>query len=259
MYKDILVHLDGGDRDPLRIAAARGIAERFAGRLTGLYVASPHHDRDDAEASAAQFAEATAGSSATMSWRRHDRPESGRYAIDIAVHGRLADLIVLGQHHAGKSAREDLIAQVIQRSGRPTLVLPSVGAYPMVGSSVVIAWDGSREAARALHAAMPMIVGAGAVEVVTVGDPVPSAGSEPAIASADLLDHLAAHGVAASCEVLPREDIGVMDLLLSRAFDQGADLLVMGAHPGPQHLHFFRGAGTRYVLDHMTLPVLMAG
>mgnify|MGYP001765458033 CR=1 FL=1 len=259
MYKDILVHLDGGDRDVLRIATARGIAERFAGRLTGLFVASLHHDRDDGEKSAAQFAEATAGSAATARWRRYDRPTSGRLPIDIAIHGRLADLIVLGQHHAGKSAREDLIAHVIQRSGRPTLVLPSVGDYPSVGSSVVIAWDGSLEAARALHAAMPMIVTARTVEVVTVGDPGATDPAEPIIASADLLDHLAAHGVAATREVLQREGIGVMDLLLSRAFDQGADLLVMGAHAGPQHLHFFRGGGTRYVLEHMTLPVLMAG
>ncbi len=73
----------------------------------------------------------------------------------------------------------------------------------------------------------------------------------------NIVDHLAAHGAKVTRELLTGEDIGIMDLMLSRAFDQGADLLVMGAHGG-SHLPFGKGAGTRYILDHMTLPVLMA-
>ncbi|HTH15475.1 MAG TPA: universal stress protein, partial [Magnetospirillum sp.] len=72
-----------------------------------------------------------------------------------------------------------------------------------------------------------------------------------------IIDHLSAHGITVTREVLAGEDIGIMDLLLSRAFDQGADLLVMGAHGG-YHLPFFKGAGTRHILKHMTLPVLMS-
>lgn len=268
MYKDILVHLDGGERDPLRIEAACDIAKRFGGRLTGLFARSEHlrsnaMARQASEAfekaakhSEDQFNAATKGAGVTSRWWRLAHGEPGHVLGETTISARFHDLVVLGQYHEGKDAPEELVEQVIMQSGRPVLILPSVGLYPTLGTNVLVAWNGGREAARALHDAMPLIEQAANVEVLTVRPPakVPAGTALPPL---NILDHLAAHGVKVTKEVLGGEDIGIMDLILSRAFDQGADLLVMGAHGGYQ-LPFFKGAGTRHILKHMTLPVLMA-
>lgn len=268
MYKDILVHLDGGDRDPLRIEAAANIAKRFGGRLTGLFARAEHLRTNAmvrkasegfekaAKHSEEQFAAATKDIGIATRWWRLAHGEPGHVLGETAVCARFHDLVVLGQHHDGKDAPEELVEHVILQSGRPVLILPAVGSYPTLGTNVLVAWNGGREAARALHDAMPLLAQADNVEVLTVRPPskVPVGIPLPPL---NILDHLASHGASVTKEVLGGEDIGIMDLILSRAFDQGADLLVMGAHGGYQ-LPFFKGAGTRHILKHMTLPVLMA-
>jgi nucleotide-binding universal stress UspA family protein len=72
----------------------------------------------------------------------------------------------------------------------------------------------------------------------------------------DIIEHLTGNGVTAGLERMRAEDIGVMDLLLSRAYDLGADLLVMGAPAGSS---FGKNGGTRYLLRHLTMPVLISG
>ncbi|MBF0324465.1 MAG: universal stress protein [Alphaproteobacteria bacterium] len=268
MFKDILVHLDGGERDPLRIKAAMVLTKRFGGRLTGLFARLEHqglamvaHRGSDAfEAAAAQserqFAECLAGSGLDSRWWRLAHGEPSHVLAETAVCARFHDLTILGQHHDGKNAPEQLIEQVVVQSGRPVLILPSVGDYPTIGSNALVAWNGGREAARALNDAMALLEGADVVEVVSVrrGEAaVPAAGLPPL----SITDHLARHGAKVTREVLAGDDIGVMDLLLSRACDQGADLLVMGALSG-EGLPFFKGGGTRHILKHMTLPVLMS-
>jgi nucleotide-binding universal stress UspA family protein len=266
MLKDILVHLDGGDRDPARITAALNLAKRFNGRLTGLFARAEHFGpsvvarraSDAFEAAATlseqQFTEATKDGGIPVRWWRLAHGEQGHVTSETVVCARFADLVVLGQHHEGKDAPDDLIEQVILQSGRPVLVVPAVGDYPTIGTNVLIGWNGGREASRALHDAMPLIEAASNVELLTVRRQVQPGVALPPVSIAA---HLEQHGVKVGREVLAGEDIGVMDLILSRTFDMGADLLVMGAHGG-YHLPFFKGQGTRYILKHMTLPVLMA-
>lgn len=269
MYKDILVHLDGGDRDPLRIDAALTIAKRFGGRLTGLFARAEHQraaavarrSSDSFEIAAKhseqQFSAAATNAGVPMRWWRLGHGEAGHVLHETVVCARFHDLVVLGQHHEGKDAPEELVEHVVLQTGRPVLILPAVGAYPTMGTNVLVAWNGGRESARALHDAMPLVEGAGNVEVLTVRPQPSTQPGDQSLPPLSIHDHLAAHGVTVTREVLAGEDIGVMDLLLSRAFDQGADLLVMGAHGG-YHLPFFKGAGTRHILKHMTLPVLMS-
>ncbi len=266
-YRDILVHLDGGARDDARIAIAASFVRRFGGRLTGLFARSEHygpslvaHRASEALIAAGQIAEhrfacATSGLPARF-WRLA-YGEPAHILAETAACCRLSDLVVLGQHHASKDAPAELVERMILEAGRPVLIIPSVGEYPTVGEAVMIAWNGSREATRALHDAMPILKTATGVEVVTVRPSGGKTGPDGAVPPLSVLDHLATHGVKVTKEVLAAEDIGIMDLLLSRAFDQGADLLIMGAHGGTQ-IPFFKGAGTRHILDHMTLPVLMA-
>ena len=267
MYKDILVHLDGGHRDPLRIEAAAGLAKRFGGRLTGLFARAENQGlaviarrgSEAFEAAAAtseqQFNEVVAQTGISARWWRLEHGEQSHVLAETAIAARFHDLVIVGQHHDGKDAPEDLIEQLVLQSGRPVLILPSVDTYPSIGSTVMVAWNGGREATRALHDAMPLLESAETVEIISVRAQQRSPDAK--LPPLSIIEHMTQHGAKVTREVLAGEDIGVMDLLLSRAFDQGCDLLVMGGHGG-YHLPFFKGAGTRHILKHMTLPVLMS-
>lgn len=268
MYKDILVHLDGGARDPVRVDTAITLGQRFGARITGLFarlerqgIAAVARRASDAfEAACAQaeqdFTARLGQSGLSFRWWRLSHGESGHVLGETAVCARFHDLTILGQHHDGKDAPEDLGEAVITQSGRPVLFVPAVGDYPTLGDNVMIAWNGGREAARAVRDALPLLRDARVVEVVSVRG-AEERGPDQGVPPLGIVDHLGQHGVAVIREVLAGEEVGAMDLLLSRAFDQGADLLVMGGHGG-YHLPFLKGAGTRHILRHMTLPVLMS-
>lgn len=264
-FRDILVHLDGGSRDAARITAAAGLVRRFGGRLTGLFARVDHHGpsiiarRPSEVLNAAAltseqlFISLTSGIPSRF-WRlSHGDPS---YVLgEIVICARVSDLTVIGQHHTGKDSPSDLAEQVILGSGRPCLIIPSNGDFPVVGDNIMVAWNGGREATRAVHDAMPFLETANAIEVVTIRSVGSASGdARPPVS---IIEHLATHGIRVNREMLAAEDIGIMDLLLSRAFDQAADLLVMGAHGGP-HFPFRKGIGSRYILEHMTLPVLMS-
>lgn len=269
MIKDILVHLDGEPRDGMRVQAGLDLAARFGGRVTGLFARSEHQGAaavarrasdaltETARQSQELFTAATAGSGVPARWWGLAHGETGHVLHETMVAARFHDLTILGQHHDGAPCPEELVEHVIQNAGRPVLVLPSVGTYPTIATNALVAWNGSREAARALHDAMPLLEQAGHVEILTVRGQVPRPADGLKLPPLSIHDHLASHGVTVARDVLAGDDIGVMDLLLSRAFDQGADLLVMGAQGGG-HLQFFKGSGTRHILKHMTLPVLMS-
>lgn len=119
---------------------------------------------------------------------------------------------------------------------------------------MLIGWDGSREAARAVCDAMPLLA---AAAVVTV-DAEPSRTEHGEIPGADIALHLARHGVKATVERTVSAGIDVGNVLLSRASDVGADLLVMGAYAHSRVRELILGGTTRTVLETMTLPVFMA-
>lgn len=268
MFRDILVHLDGGSRDGLRIEIALNIAAQHQGRVTGLFarserlmsniVARKASDKlqEAAAQSERQFNTLTADSDIPCRWWRLSHGEAGHVLHETVLAARVADLVILGQHSEGKNAPEELIEQVLLQAGRPTLIIPHAGDYPTVGQKCMLAWNGGRECTRAVHDALPFLVKADEVEILTIRPNQDQASTE-GVPPISISDHLDFHGVKITREVLAGDDIGIMDLLLSRGFDMGCDLLVMGAHGG-YNLPFFKGAGTRHILKHMTLPVLMA-
>ncbi len=189
MIRDILVHLDGGDRDSLQFSVAAALALRFGARLTGLFARS---ERDwaatvaqrsseafeaAAAASEAQFTAATRDLGRPCRWWRLAHGEPAHVLIQTMAAARFHDLLVIGQHRPDKNAPADLLEQVILQSGRPVLILPAVGHYPSVGTNILLAWNGGREAARALHDALPLIVQADNVEILTVRPPSSDTGS----------------------------------------------------------------------------------
>jgi nucleotide-binding universal stress UspA family protein len=171
---------------------------------------------------------------------------------------RTADLIVIGQADRGARRTAALNpADIVVACGQPVLVVPFAGQFPEIGRQALVAWDGTPEAARALNQAFPLIRNASAVTLVTIAGPrwEVSRGC-PAISS--VIRHLARHGIEARAEQLPRGDIGICDILLSRSADHGADLLIAGAFPHSKLRESLFGSVSRQLFRQMTIPVLMS-
>ncbi|MGH7094465.1 MAG: universal stress protein [Stellaceae bacterium] len=170
-----------------------------------------------------------------------------------------ADLVVLGQYPDDDAdgltwLRPD---DIMIDAGRPVLVIPYAGTFEHVGKRVLIAWNGTREARRALHDALPLIGSAEALTVLHIG-------TRQADLDRDrpwldrIVHHLARHGIQAHPEESPHEGISISDLLLSRAADLGADMIVAGAYHHSPLRESLLGGVSRDLLDHMTVPVLMS-
>ena len=142
-------------------------------------------------------------------------------------------------------------------AGRPVLVVPYAGAFETVGKRALIAWDGTREANRALNDALPLLADAEAVSVVFVGSRERDLEQHRA-ALERAVRHLHQHGIEADLEETLRGDLAVSDILLSRAADLAADVIVAGGYHHSQLREALLGGVSRELLDHMTVPVLMS-
>jgi nucleotide-binding universal stress UspA family protein len=130
------------------------------------------------------------------------------------------------------------------------------GTFACVGTRVLVAWDGTREANRALHDALPLIGSAEAVTAMHVG--THEADLDHARSRLErVVRHLQRHGVKARPEETLRGSIAISHLL-SRIADLGADMLVAGAYHHSQLRETLLGGVSRDLLDHMTVPVLMS-
>lgn len=166
-----------------------------------------------------------------------------------------ADLLVLGQRDGKDPAAIDLppdfLSTVLVESGRPALVVPYIGALAPVGRTVLIAWKESREAARAVAAALPWLRRASQVHAVCYDE-------EPDEPLNGLRDYLKLQGVNVSVHSGGSEQGNAGVGLLSFAADVGADLLVMGCYGHSRAREWVLGGFTRSILETMTLPVLMS-
>jgi len=181
-----------------------------------------------------------------------------RDGVELAGLAQSVDLVIVGQ--ASPEARlpsgfrpEDIVLAC----GRPLLVVPYAGVFASIGKRVMIAWDGTREASRALHDALPLIAAAEAVTVITVRTHQSEFERDrPALDR--VVRHLERHGIAAKAEEGLRGDLAISDVLLSRAADLGADLIVCGGYHHSQLREALVGGVSRELLEHMTIPVLMS-
>ena len=181
-------------------------------------------------------------------------------APSLVRHAHCSDLTVLTQADpgaAGHRLAQDLVEQVVLHSARPTLILPFAGRFDSIGTSVMVAWDDSREAARALSDALPLLRLAKRVQVVSWNEAGASDGNTLRPRLDALHQWLMWHGVSAEVRV-ETADIGIADAMLSRAADLDADLIVMGAYGHNRFAERVLGGATRGLLASMTVPVLMS-
>jgi nucleotide-binding universal stress UspA family protein len=141
--------------------------------------------------------------------------------------------------------------------GGPVMIVPYMGPAATFGERVIVAWDASREAARAVNDALPLLKRAKQVGVVSVNPrPWPFAhGEEP---GADIGLHLARHGVKVEVQRVEGRDIDTANAILSHVADRSADLLVMGGYGHSRLRELVLGGVTRTILTEMIVPVLMS-
>jgi nucleotide-binding universal stress UspA family protein len=272
--RDILVCLDATPAGEERLKLSLRLARAHHAAISGIY--SVHDDAVEAVLFPPAN-EGEPGAAPVMSGTRAELAEQ-RFREQLSAQGlagdwllidgagtdaviefaKSADLAVLGQYERSGATRNTLRPEeVALASGRPVLILPYAGSFPTVGERALVAWDGTREASRALHDALPLIAEAENVTVVSVVGAENE--RERTQTSLDrVVRHLERHDIPARAETIVRGELGVSDILLSRASDLAADLIVAGAYHHSPYREALFGGVTRDLLDHMTVPVLMA-
>ena len=177
----------------------------------------------------------------------------------VAHHAMFSDIVVLAQPYGnGAALSAEAVLEAVLFDGRaPVLVLPK-SETPLVqfGRHIVIGWDQSAEAMAAVRCALPLLTAADQVNIVVIDPPVK--GSGRADPGSLLCQMLVRHGVRADVSVLARTEPRVSDVLLRHMREQGADLLVMGAYGHSRLREALLGGATRDMLEHATVPLLLA-
>lgn len=276
-YKTVLVHVDQGKDAAARIKLAAQIARAEGGHLIGaamtglspyLFAAtglSPNAPplqapfqllRQEAERALDAFEAHMPALGIDSFERRHVDEEAG---LGMSIQSRYCDLVVLSQSDRDDPAlrlRADFPEYVLLNGARPVLIAPARMAVESVGDRILVAWNGSAEATRAITSALGMLRRASQVEVVVL-NPETEGDLHGPLPGADIALYLARHGVRVGTRSLS----GVPDegqALLSLAADTGADLLVMGCYGRPRLREVLLGGATRTVLASARLPVWMA-
>lgn len=188
-----------------------------------------------------------------LEWRAIDA--SDPEAV-LAQHARYADLTILGI-----SAEEDAAPihpdRIAVLSGRPVLVVPNEGIVKPIGRTILIAWNGSREASKAVAAAMPFLEKADTIRILTITE-AKDAENPYAPSPEQLALNLTRHGLRVSCErIVPDAGQSSTDLLTGYAQSFGADLMVMGFYSSHTRLReLILGGVTRSLLTEPPLPLL---
>jgi len=270
--KNLVVPLDATDLSVKTLDAALLLAERFSAHLTGVYTEQSidftlyggsftaamysslqkQIEKEKSDVKAA-FDKQTASLSSICSFKTE--PSYSRDGLlSIAA---TSDLIIAGQPDS-KSRKVDnrnYPEHLVMASGRPVLIVPNIVFPETMGENVMVAWDHSREAARAIHDALPILKTARTVHLLSVvGQGIAS--SE--VVAADMAEHLSRHDVRVEIHPTIKTEIPVAETMLARAADWEIDLIVMGAYGHSRLREYAFGGTTRTMLNSMTLPVLMA-
>lgn len=269
----IMVTVDSGKACAKRLDYALAMAAKFDAHLIGLYV-RPTSDlpayisaqlneaaiRAHNEAVAEAQDKAQKGFDDAVNRNGYGSRAEWRVAegdpTDIAAwHARYVDLVVTGQDDPDDDVDGMVDAEhLVLASGRPTLICPYSFTFKAVADHPMVAWNGSREAARAIGDALPVLSKASRVTVLAV-NPKRSLGDTP---GSGIALHLARHGIDATADHIVSRDVSTSDVLLNNLSDRGCDLLVMGAYGTPRLRELVLGGVTHSLLHHMTVPVLMS-
>jgi len=275
--RDILVQVDDTADAAPRLRAAADLARRFQAHLTGAFLANdtpPEFVSPDesyltftpelvadllkahaetlerrGEAARQRFEAAAAEAGVRSEWR----VMTGDSCATLTAAARRSDLLVMPRLALPCLGRQKVeAAELALASGGPVLITPQGDFAPAVGRKILLAWNGGREASRALRDAWPLIAEAEELHVVVVspkGEGGPDAGLQR------LLEH---HGQKANLIVDPSPDGSAGDVLARQAITQGADLVVMGLYGRPRFQELVLGGASRDMLERLPVPLFVS-
>lgn len=275
-FKDIMVFVDTAPSSIHRLRVAADLAQRYAGHLIGVYVTPPVNQvydgfargeairtvgqrrREEAERSILEIGRQFADLA-----RRNDIQAEFRLILNsegdqsIIVNSLYADLAIVGQTEPHGLPQGWLSDHLLLASGVPVLVMPNEWAADSIGDRVVVAWNASKEARRAITDALPLLSTAQAVKILIV-DAAENADRHGEEAGANIARHLARHGAQVEVEQLSSNGASVAEVVLAAARKDNADLIVMGAHSHSRSMQLLFGSVTRAILKDATMPVLIS-
>lgn len=274
-YKTIAVHVNESQQTLSRVQFAAGLARHFDAHLVGVaasglgapiyfgelaaIVPSYLEVLEDRAKTALALFEAEASKEGVHSFEKSMIPEEPGNAL--ALQARYSDLLIIGQDNPDDqvTAQAPAISDfLVLNSAVPVLVIPHADGLSGPINRVLVAWDGSQGATRAVHGALPLLKKAALVQVAVFDteNKLGRHGEEP---GADIALFLARHGVKVEVYRQPAEKgLDAGNAILSHAADFGADLLVMGAYGHSRLRQVVLGGTTRTILASMTMPVLMS-
>jgi nucleotide-binding universal stress UspA family protein len=270
--KTILVHLADDRAHLKRLEAGFDLARQFDAHLTALYVTTPvsmpaavtgrgashayiaqatELSREKALRLEGEFRERCRRQGLAGEWRC----EAGDHLDRLEFHSRYSDLAIVSPGKA--ETLEDQVALVMPEqlpltATCPVLIVPDPWAGKSIGTRTVVSWKSTKESARAVHGALPLLAKADSVRVITIDE-----GRSDHLPAAEIATYLARHGIKVETAALPGRDDKVGSIILADAMEQGADLLVMGAYGHHRLRELVFGGTTRHVLYHAKLPLLM--
>ena len=275
MIKDMVVNLTGGAPQEFTADYAVSLARLFEAHIAGVgFVYEPvipgsvmggiptdliDAQREEstraAKAAASRFEAAAQAAGLSAETRILDASVAG--AADLF--GRIArrfDLAVIGQAQPQEGASEELMIEgALFESGRPLVVVPFVQTRPATLERVLVCWDGSRPATRAIADALPFLERAKAIDIVAVSG---ERGKGSELVGTNMARHLARHGLAVELKRISAGEVDVPSTIRNHASETGTDFMVMGGYGHSRLREFILGGVTRTVLTSTTIPVLMS-
>lgn len=258
----ILLHASAGRGDPGSgpAAWALGCAAALGARLTALAFGNGPGNGGGAEdggpgARAAERLTAAAAEAGIDLRLVSERSFAFGLPEVVADHARLHDLMVTGSEAAGPLSDRAMAEHLLFEAGRPVVIVPRTYRGPFRCARIVVAWDNTRTAARALGDSLPLLRRAEEVVLLTIDA---EKRIDTSLDEAELLHALARRGIQTRVE--HRRDAGraIAEALARGAAELGADLLVMGAFGHSRMHQLVLGGATRGILAAPRLPVLMS-
>jgi nucleotide-binding universal stress UspA family protein len=203
------------------------------------------------------FGKACETAGLSYEWRPVRSP-GGDSAISALVSARASDLVIVRQ--ANRDANEDMATNIdalLFEGGRPVLFLPPSGELATPIKRILIAWDGSREASRAAHDALPLLKAASAVEIVVI-DPDKLPDIDTPLAGTDIAGSLSRHGIHANVTTASKGSNSTAQAIMAQAKASNADLVVMGAYTHQRLREWLFGGVTRAFIENAPVAVLMS-
>ena len=264
--KDLLVYIDLSSNCSTRLATAIQLAQRQQAKLTGLYAIPPHRASDFeqpyklAEQAKRQFQQTVEQAGLESEWICVDTSRNNLDLVQsINLYAHYRDMLIVSQedHSAEKqSTTSGLPEKAVLGAGRPVLLVPYACDTRTIGRRVMLVWRGGPESSRAMHDSMPLLRAAESVHVISIqgygGDEVYESHN------ADICSHLRRYEINAIGEKHVTAGLSIGDLLLNRCADEGIDLMVLGAFSQFRRGNQILGDVGRYLLQSMTVPVLMS-